>query len=95
MVGGDGQPSGEGEETGLRARAVYDYQAGMYVLLCWSGRNWLSSFPLLLLVSYCIHLKMLHTVKRGECYNTVDWTMEWWSSGMVDWIFLFGFLIPL
>ena len=32
MVGGDGQPSGGGgggDATGLRARAVYDYQAGM------------------------------------------------------------------
>jgi len=31
-VGGDGQPTaGDNEGTGLRARAVYDYQAGMYV----------------------------------------------------------------
>ena len=42
MVGGEGQPSGGGggggggggaEETGLRARAVYDYEAGMYAVI--------------------------------------------------------------
>ena len=30
-MGGDNQPpAGNSEGTGLRARAVYDYQAGMY-----------------------------------------------------------------
>ena len=37
-MGGDGQPSGGGgsgsEATGLRARAVYDYQAGVYNVKC-------------------------------------------------------------
>ena len=39
-MGGDGQPGGGGgggsgsEATGLRARAVYDYQAGVYNVKC-------------------------------------------------------------
>ena len=33
-MGGDGQPSGGSQATGLRARAVYDYQAGMCNVKC-------------------------------------------------------------
>ena len=31
IVGGDGQPSGGSEATGLRAGTVYDYQTGISV----------------------------------------------------------------
>ena len=34
VVGGDGQPSGGSEATGLRAETVYDYQTGMCNVKC-------------------------------------------------------------